>query len=85
MNKNVAILMGGYSSEYDISVKSGNVVYKHLDRDLYNPFRIFITQEKWYYLDDENQEYIIDKNDFSLTLENKKTTFSYTTLSISPL
>ncbi|MCK8521879.1 D-alanine--D-alanine ligase [Aquimarina sp. D1M17] len=75
MNKNVAILMGGYSSEYDISVKSGNVVYKHLDRDLYNPFRIFITQEKWYYLDDENQEYIIDKNDFSLTLENKKITF----------
>ncbi len=67
--------MGGYSSEYDISVKSGNVVYKHLDRDLYNPFRIFITQEKWYYLDDENQEYIIDKNDFSLTLENKKITF----------
>ena len=33
MKKNVAIIMGGYSSEYEISLKSGNVVYETLDKE----------------------------------------------------
>ena len=33
MKKNVAIIMGGYSSEYDISIKSGEVVYKTLKKE----------------------------------------------------
>ena len=34
--KNIAILMGGYSSEYEVSIKSGNEVYKNLDKKKYN-------------------------------------------------
>ncbi|AXT63169.1 D-alanine--D-alanine ligase [Aquimarina sp. AD10] len=75
MKKNIAIVMGGYSSEFDISIQSGNVVYKHLDRELYNPYRIHITKEKWAYVSDDNQQYDIDKNDFSLTINNVKTHF----------
>ncbi len=30
--KNIAIIMGGYSSEYKISLISGNVVYQYLDK-----------------------------------------------------
>lgn len=74
MKKNIAILMGGYSSEFDISIKSGNVVYKHMDRNLYNPFRVHITENGWFYVDD-NQQYPIDKNDFSLTINNNRITF----------
>ena len=41
MKKNVAIIMGGYSSEYDISIKSGEVVYKTLKKEKkLNLFRI---------------------------------------------
>lgn len=75
MKKNIAILMGGYSSEYKISVKSGNVVYKHIDRNLYNPFRIYITKEFWYYLDEKDQKHLVDKNDFTLTIDGTKITF----------
>ncbi|WP_024770741.1 D-alanine--D-alanine ligase [Aquimarina macrocephali] len=75
MKKNIAILMGGYSSEFKISIQSGNVVYKYLDRDLYVPFRVHITKDGWYYVDDNDQKYGIDKNDFSLTLESTKITF----------
>ena len=75
MKKNVAVLMGGYSSEYEISMKSGQVVYNNLDKDLYKVYRIVITKDKWFYLDNKKKEFNISRNDFSLTIENKKIKF----------
>ena len=73
--KNIAIIMGGYSSEYKISLISGNVVYQFLDKTKYNAFRIHIFKEKWVYVDDNDTEFPIDKNDFSVTVSGNKTTF----------
>ncbi|WP_366182764.1 D-alanine--D-alanine ligase [Flavobacterium ovatum] len=73
--KNIAIIMGGYSSEYKISLISGNVVYQNLDKTKYNPFRIHIFKEKWVYVDADDNEYSIDKNDFSTTVDGTKITF----------
>lgn len=67
--------MGGYSREYKISLKSGNVVYESLDKKLYNAFRIHIFKDKWVYVDENDNEYPIDKNDFSLTINKLKITF----------
>ena len=75
MKKNIAIVMGGYSSEVNISLTSGNVVYNHLNKEKYNSFRVHILKEKWVALDDCNTEYPIDKNDFSFLLDDKKITF----------
>ncbi|MDG1227737.1 MAG: D-alanine--D-alanine ligase [Polaribacter sp.] len=75
MKKNIAIVMGGYSSEVNISLKSGNVVYNHLNKEKYNSFRVHILKEKWVALDDLNTEYSIDKNDFSFLLGDKKIIF----------
>ena len=46
MKKNVAVLMGGYSSEHDISVKSGNTVYNNIDTNNFIPFKIIVEKEK---------------------------------------
>ena len=73
--KNIAIIMGGYSSEFEISLKSGNVVYQFLDKTKFNGFRIHILKEKWVYVDDLNQEFPIDKNDFSVTVNGEKIRF----------
>ncbi len=75
MKKNIAIIMGGYSSEYEISIKSGNVVYQSLDKELYNAFKVHIFKDKWVYVDENDNEYPIDKNDFSVTINNHKITF----------
>ena len=75
MKKNIAIIMGGYSSEYQISLKSGNVVYNALNKEKYNAYRIHIFKEKWVYVDDLKTEHDIDKNDFSVTVSNTKITF----------
>lgn len=75
MKKNIAIVMGGYSSEVNISLTSGNVVYNNLDKEKYNSFRVHILKDKWVALDDSENEYPIDKNDFSFVLGDKKITF----------
>ncbi|SFD64533.1 D-alanine-D-alanine ligase [Algibacter lectus] len=67
--------MGGYSSEYKISLTSGNVVFESLDKTKYNAFRIHIFKDKWVYVDTNNDEYPVDKNDFSVTVNGSKTTF----------
>jgi len=75
MKKNIAIIMGGYSNEYEISLKSGTVVCQSLDKELYNAFRIHIFKDKWVYIDENDNEYPIDKNDFSITLNKNKISF----------
>lgn len=71
----VAIIMGGYSSEVEISLTSGQVVYDTLDRTKYSPYKIHILKEKWVYVDDNNNEFPVDRNDFSITIQGKKVTF----------
>ena len=75
MKKNIAIIMGGYSSEYEISLKSGQVVFETLDASKYNAYKVHIFKNKWVYVDANDNEYPIDKNDFSVTVNGKKTTF----------
>lgn len=73
--KNVAIVMGGYSSEYKISLTSGNVVFNQLDKSKYNLFRIHILPEKWVYVNENDNEFPINKHDFSIIVDGKKITF----------
>jgi D-alanine-D-alanine ligase len=75
VKKNIAIIMGGFSSEVNISLKSGAVVYKNLNREKYNPYKVHILKEKWVVVDDNNAEYPIDKNDFTVTYGGAKITF----------
>ena len=75
MAKNIAIIMGGYSSEYEISIKSGNVVFEVLSLSDYVPHRVHIFKEKWVYVTDEGEELKIDKNDFSVLIDNQKISF----------
>ena len=69
--KNVAIVMGGYSSEYKISLTSGNVVFNQLDKTKYRLFRIHILPEKWVYVDENEKEFPINKHDFSVIIDEK--------------
>jgi D-alanine-D-alanine ligase len=73
--KNIAVVCGGDSGEYDISVQSGKVVAGRLDASKYKVFVIIIQKHHWYFKDDSGQSFAIDKNDFSLPLPNKTIRF----------
>ncbi|AGW85905.1 D-alanine--D-alanine ligase [Blattabacterium sp. (Nauphoeta cinerea)] len=65
--KKVAIIMGGYSKESIVSLKSGKVVYENLCRKEFDPYKIYLFQDKWVMIDDENKEYSINKQDFTIS------------------
>ena len=73
MKKNIALLAGGYSGEYVISIQTAATIEKSLDHSLYNVYKIIITKEEWYYEDGEKIQ--VDKNDFSLLLNGAKVNF----------
>ena len=75
MKINVAIVAGGNSSEYQISVNSAQQVFSHLDKDRFYPLIVIIRGREWFLQKDESSGSAIDKNDFSVTLNGKKLTF----------
>ena len=75
MKKNIALLAGGYSGEYEISIKTAVTIANNLDANLYNVFKIIVTKESWLYTADDGHEIAIDKNDFSLTINSEKIKF----------
>lgn len=74
MKKNIALLTGGYSKEYEISVSSGRVIAANLDCEKFNVYQINIGSDRWLYLDG-SKAVEVDKNDFSLTLNSHKIRF----------
>ena len=68
--KNVAIVMGGFSDEYKVSLKSGQLIYDSLDRDLYNVYKVVVLKEEWYFLNENEEKLPINKGDFSVTLSD---------------
>lgn len=67
--------MGGYSSEYEISLKSGEVVYKYLPKEKYQIFRAHILKNEWYALTPEEEKIPINKADFSIEVNGEKIKF----------
>ena len=67
--------MGGYSSEVAISLKSGAVVYTHLDKEKYRAYKIHILKNKWVLVDQKNKEHLINKHDFSAEVNGAKIIF----------
>ena len=68
MKKNVAVLMCVYSSEHDISIKSGNTVYNNIDTNN------FLVRENGYLFDLKNYNSSIEKiiNEIQSDIHNKK-------------
>jgi len=67
--------MGGYSSECAISLKSGQVAYQHIQGDAFRAFRVHILKDKWVVLDEDNEEYPVNRHDFSTVIKGEKITF----------
>lgn len=63
--------MGGYSSEFEISLGSGSVVCEFLDSNKYFIYPIHILKEGWNYIATDGTKHPINKADFSFSNGNK--------------
>ena len=64
MKPRVAVIMGGYTSEHDISLKSGAVVMANINKEVYEPYAVRIDKDAWLVEVDGNWK-PIDIADFS--------------------
>jgi D-alanine-D-alanine ligase len=86
MKKKIAIVAGGYSSEFAVSLRSAQGVHSFLDPERYEMYIVLITKEKWIVSlpegEEKNREIPIDKNDFSFTQNEQKIRFDFAYITI---
>lgn len=82
MKKKIALIAGGYSGEYVISLGSAKTIQEHLDNALYDVYLIIIDKKSWRYEQAPNSFVEVDKNDFSITLSGEKITFDLAFIAI---
>ena len=69
--KNIAVVFGGYSSEFEVSVKSGRFIYENLkDNDNWNVYEICISNEK-NFVRYNDRIYDLDFESFSFKINDK--------------
>lgn len=74
MKPNIALVTGGYSGEAIISYKTAATILQHVDANKYNVYKIDITPNGWYY-ETLGCKQLVDKNDFSIQIKDKKINF----------
>lgn len=79
---NIAVIAGGDSSEFIVSIKSGANVLKAVDPEKFNPWIIQMQGKKWEVFQDGKKIADIDKSDFSFQLKDTKINFDFAYITI---
>ncbi|MFM9006356.1 MAG: ATP-grasp domain-containing protein, partial [Flavobacteriales bacterium] len=74
MKKNIAVVCGGFSGESVVSMRSAQMVMDNIDRELYEPTKIVVTETEWYAETSEGTM-PVDRSDFSIQLSGVKKSF----------
>ncbi|HEY3372151.1 MAG TPA: D-alanine--D-alanine ligase [Prolixibacteraceae bacterium] len=86
MKKNIAVVYGGDSSEFIVSVKSSINVFESLDRAIYNVWKVQMKGLQWEVYEADQAIAMVNKNDFSFVKagETIKFDFAYITIHGTP-
>ncbi|RZM27687.1 MAG: D-alanine--D-alanine ligase [Pedobacter sp.] len=82
MKKTIALLTGGTTGEWVISVKSAATIAQNLDADKFEVYKIMLSQQGWFYEPADSVKIEVDRNDFSLTIKGRKIKFDGVYISI---
>jgi D-alanine-D-alanine ligase len=72
MKKNIAVVCGGDSSEYVVSLRSGKNIYENVDHEKYLPWMIRMRFDEWVVIQDDIIIAEVDKGDFSFHIDGQK-------------
>lgn len=75
MKKTIALLTGGTTGEWVVSVKSAATIAQNLDPNKYEVHKIMLTENGWFYEPEGSVKIDVDKNDFSITVRGRKVIF----------
>jgi D-alanine-D-alanine ligase len=80
--KRIAIVAGGYSSEFEVSLKSAEGVRTYIDKERYTIYIVILKRESWQVSLPSGGIVPIDKNDFSFIEDGVRQTFDFAYITI---
>ncbi len=82
MKRTIAIVAGGDSSEYVVSLRSAQGIYSFIDKEKYNLYIVMMKGLDWHVQLPDETTCPIDRNDFSFQLNGEKITFDFAYITI---
>ncbi|TDO02630.1 D-alanine--D-alanine ligase [Sunxiuqinia elliptica] len=82
MKKNIAVVYGGDSSEYVVSVKSSKNVLNSINQELFKPWAVEMKGTDWKLVVDGEPVADIDKQDFSVRYKGQNIRFDFAYITI---
>ena len=82
LKRTIAIVCGGDSSEYNVSLRSAQGLYSFFDKERYNVYIVEIRNQDWHVNLKDGTTTPIDRNDFSFKENGKLVMFDYAYITI---
>lgn len=82
MKKTIAIVAGGDSSEWQVSLRSAAGLNSFIDSEKYTKYIVTIVGKTWQVELEDGRTLPIDKNDFSFTKDGEKILFDFAYITI---
>ena len=79
---NIAVIAGGDSSEYIVSVKSGANVFSAIDSKKFNPWLVLMKGNEWWVVENDSKIAVVDKSNFSFIFGGEKYFFDFAYITI---
>ena len=80
--KRVALLAGGNSGEYEISLKTAANIQNQLDVTQFETYLIIVKGNNWVYTDAAGEHFFVNKDNFSLTIHGEQIIFDVAFIAI---
>ena len=82
MKRTIAIVCGGDTSEYQVSLRSAQGIYSFIDKERYTLYVVVMRGQEWYVQLEDETHIPVDRNDFSFMLQGEKVKFDYAYITI---
>ncbi len=82
MKRTIAIVAGGDTSEFHVSLRSAQGIYSFIDKEKYTLYIIEMRGLDWHVQLPDGTKAPVDRNDFSFVLDGAKVTFDFAYITI---
>ena len=82
MKRTIAIVCGGDTSEYQVSLRSAQGIYSFIDKERYTLYVVVMRGQEWYVQLEDETHIPVDRNDFSFMLQGEKVKFDFAYITI---
>lgn len=82
MKRTIAIVAGGDTSEYEVSLRSAQGIYSFIDKEKYTLYIVGMHGLDWHVELPDGTKLPVDRNDFSFQLNGQKVKFDFAYITI---